>query len=299
MRGRLVDVPWGHMHIDCTGDTGATVILDSGLGDSFIEWNRVQEGVSKFARVCSYDRAGMGYSDSSPKPRDSTVFAQELHDLLHRAGINPPYILVGHSMAAFDIRLYQSLYQSDVAGLVFVDGSHPDQWKRLPPALQAINTKSIREARIWQYLTPIGVARIKGYCGDDAEIRAVECTYSDAQETAEEHSSFLESGAEVKRIAAKTIDIPVVVISHDPEHSDPDLSPDVNRDEKIVWSEMQNELTKISTKSSQIIALRSGHYIQTDRPDVVIGAIHEMVGATQATAIPGGAHAVSKLVTGG
>jgi pimeloyl-ACP methyl ester carboxylesterase len=284
MPGRLVDVGWGHMHIACTGDAGPTVILDSGLGDSFIEWKKVQEGVSEFAQVCSYDRAGMGYSDSSPGPRDSTVFAQELHDLLHRAGLTPPYILVGHSMAAFDIRLYQSLYQSDVAGLVFVDGSHPDQWKRLPPALQAINTKSIWEAKIWQYLTPIGVARTEGYCGDDPEIRAVECTYNDARETAEEHSSFSESGAEVKRMAAKTMDIPVLVISHDPEYTDPDLPPYVNRDAERVWSEMQNDLTKISAKGSQVIAARSGHYIQNDRPDVVIGAIHAMVGETQAAA---------------
>jgi pimeloyl-ACP methyl ester carboxylesterase len=120
MPGRLVDVGGYKMHIYCTGQGSPAVILDSGLGDSFISWQRVQPQIASFVRVCSYDRAGMGYSEASPRPRTSIVFAEELHQLLHNAGIAQPYILAGHSMAAYNIRLYASLFKSDVAGIVLV-----------------------------------------------------------------------------------------------------------------------------------------------------------------------------------
>jgi pimeloyl-ACP methyl ester carboxylesterase len=133
MPGELVDVGGYKMHIDCIGQGSPTVILDAGLGDSFVSWSKVQPRIAKFARACSYDRAGIGYSDPSPRPRTSKDFAEELHILLHNAGIPPPYLLVGHSMGGFDVRLYASLYPSEVAGMVLVDSSHPEQQKRLRP----------------------------------------------------------------------------------------------------------------------------------------------------------------------
>lgn len=109
MPGRLVHVGGYKMHIHSTGQGTPTVILDSGVGDSFLSWQNVQPQIANSVRVCSYDRAGMGYSETSPRPRTSIMFAEELHQLLHNAGIAPPYILVGHSMAAYNVRLYASL----------------------------------------------------------------------------------------------------------------------------------------------------------------------------------------------
>jgi pimeloyl-ACP methyl ester carboxylesterase len=276
MPGRLVDVGGYRMHLYCIGEAGPTVVLDSGLGDSFVEWKRVQGEVSTFARVCSYDRAGMGYSDWSPQARNSAFFARELHELLHRASISPPYILVGHSMAAFNIRLYASFYPNDVAGLVFVDGSHPDQLERFPPALHAMNARWIREGRLWQLVTPLGLARLLGYCGDDPEVRGVECTYNDARESADERSSFRKSAALVKETIVPS-GLPLLVISHDPKQRDSDLSPDLNRETNAAWAGMQEDLVRLSSKGTRIIATDSGHYIQNDRPDVVITGIRGMV----------------------
>ena len=277
MPGRLVDVGGRYrMHLYCTGEANPTVVLDSGLGDSFVEWKKVQHGVSQFTRVCSYDRAGMGYSDPSPKARNSAIFAQELHELLHRGGITPPYVLVAHSMAAFDISLYESFYHGDVAGLVFVDGSHPDQLERFPSALHAMNTGWIREGRLWQFVTPLGLARVLGYCGDDIEIRAVECTYADARETADERTSFRESAALAKETATH-LDIPLLVISHDPSHRDPDLSLNLDRELNSAWIDMQNDLAGLSSKGTRVIATGSGHYIQNDRADVVVNGIRGIV----------------------
>ena len=108
--GRRYDVGGFKMHIDCTGEGSPTVILESGLGDTYVSWRKVQPQIAKFTRVCSYDRAGLGYSDSSSQPRTSKVIAGELHALLKAAGIAPPYVLVGHSMGGYDVRLYASLY---------------------------------------------------------------------------------------------------------------------------------------------------------------------------------------------
>jgi pimeloyl-ACP methyl ester carboxylesterase len=162
MPGRLVDVGGYKMHIYCTGEGSPAVILHSGLGDSFISWQNAQPQIASYVRVCSYLRAGMGYSEANPRPRTSIVFAEELHQLFHNAGIAPPYILVGHSMAAYNIQLYASLFKSDVAGIVFVDGCHPDQLKRFPRALDAVNPEWIRQGRLLEFTVPIGMPRLLG-----------------------------------------------------------------------------------------------------------------------------------------
>ncbi len=156
------------MHIYCTGQGSPTVILDAGMGDSFISWRKVQPEIAKFTRVCSYDRAGIGYSDSSPRPSTSKDFAQELHMLLHNAGVAPPYVLVGHSMGGFDVRLYASLYRNEVVGMVLVDSSHPEQQKRLPPELKDLDATWLREQEFFEFTMPFGIPRLLGFCGNDA-----------------------------------------------------------------------------------------------------------------------------------
>jgi len=89
LEGRLLDVGGHTMHIDCTGEGSPTVILDSGLGDSYLSWRKVQPEIAKFTRVCSYDRAGLGYSEPSSQPRTSKVIAEELHALLQAASVSP------------------------------------------------------------------------------------------------------------------------------------------------------------------------------------------------------------------
>jgi pimeloyl-ACP methyl ester carboxylesterase len=116
MPGQLIGVGNYRMHIYCTGQGDPPVILDSGPGDSYMAWHNVQPEIARFVSVCSYDRAGMGYSEPSPRPRTSRVFAEELHELLHAARVAPPYILVGHSFGGFDVRVFASRYRSETAG---------------------------------------------------------------------------------------------------------------------------------------------------------------------------------------
>ena len=133
--GQLIDIGGWHLHLNCTESSRAsqsTVVLESGIGDFSVEWSLVQRGVSKLARVCSYDRAGDGWSEMGPHPRTFHQIAYELHTLLDKAGVKPPFVLVGHSYGGGLVRQYQSIYPSEVAGIVLVEGGVDNPRRILP-----------------------------------------------------------------------------------------------------------------------------------------------------------------------
>lgn len=276
MPGQLVDVGGYEMHINCTGRGTPAVILDSGLGDSYISWRQVQPQIAQFTRVCSYDRAGLGYSDTSPHTRISKDIAEELRTLLHNAGISPPYVLVGHSMGGFDVRLFASLYRSEVAGMVLVDSSHPQQQKRFPPALNDLDATWLREQEFLEFAMLFGLPRILGFCGDDAEVRAAECNFHSVHESVAELTAIAKSAAQTASTGSLG-DMPLAVLSHDPDKLQPDLPEDLVKPANDAWSQMQKELVRLSSRGSQVIAKNSGHYIQLDRPDVVAEAVRGIV----------------------
>src|SRR5215211_3955761 len=121
--GEIVDVGGYSLHINCVGQGSPTVLLDSGLGEFSAQWVRVQREVSGTTRVCAYDRAGMGWSEMGPEPRDAEQITSELHTLLKDAGIKGPYVLVGHSLGGLSMQTYAHRYPEEVAGVVLVDSS--------------------------------------------------------------------------------------------------------------------------------------------------------------------------------
>jgi pimeloyl-ACP methyl ester carboxylesterase len=276
MTGRLVDVGGYKLHIDCSGQGTPAVILDSGLGDSYISWSKVQPQIAKFTQVCSYDRAGLGYSDSSPRPRTSRVMAEELHTLLHNAGIVPPYTLVGHSMGGYNVRLFASLYQSEVAGMVLVDSSHPEQEKRFPPALNDLDKTWVREQEFLTFSLPFGIPRLLGFCGNDARVRAADCNFHSYREGLTALKTFPESAAQAAA-AGSLGDLPLAVLSHDPDLPQPDIPADLVKPMNDAWEQMQEELAHLSTRGTRTVAKNSSHYIQLDRPDLVVEAVREVV----------------------
>lgn len=276
MEGRLVDVGGHKMHIDCTGEGSPTVILDSGLGDSYLSWRKVQPPIAKFTRVCSYDRAGLGYSDPSSQPRTSKVIAEELHALLRAASVSPPYVIVGHSMGGYDVRVYTSLYRNEIVGMVLVDASHPDQENRFPPELKNMEGSWHREAQFIAYTMPIGIPRLLGLCENDPVTRAADCNWHSAREQLAEIGAFPESAAETAS-AGSLSDLPLAVLSHDPDKPSSDLPPDLAKPTNVAWEKMQEELAHLSTRGMQTVAKNSAHYIQIDRPDIVIDAVRNVV----------------------
>jgi pimeloyl-ACP methyl ester carboxylesterase len=289
MPGRLVEIVSGgsslYMHIDCNGQGTPTVVLDSGLGDSFVSWQKVQPQIAKFTRVCSYDRAGIGYSDSSPRARTSRDIAEELHSLLPAAGISPPYVVVGHSMGGYDVRVFAGLYRNEVAGMVLVDASHPDQEKRLPIELSDMEGSWLRQAEFLEFGMPFGIPRFLDLCDENPAVRAVECNFHTAREGIAEMKAFHESAKQASA-AGSLGDLPLAVLSHDPDKPSAELPVDLSRRTNEAWEKMQEEMAHLSTRGTQNIAKNSGHYIQMDRPDMVIDAVRRVVDQAQ-QATPG------------
>jgi pimeloyl-ACP methyl ester carboxylesterase len=130
--GRYVDVGGRRLYLESQGEGSPIVVFENGLGVSLEGWAIIQPEVAHFTRTIAYDRAGIGRSDRSRGPVDAVTIARDLHAALQAAGEPGPYVLVGHSLGGVLIRLFAHLYPDDVAGLVFVDSSHPEQETRLP-----------------------------------------------------------------------------------------------------------------------------------------------------------------------
>jgi pimeloyl-ACP methyl ester carboxylesterase len=157
--GLLVHVEGRQIHLQVRGadSDGPTVVLEAGMGSFSPNWYWVQEELAPLVRSVSYDRAGLGWSRRSRRPRDAQTIAMELRDALREAAIEPPYVLAGHSFGGLPVRAFADLYPELTAGLVLVDASHPDQWVRWPtPRADLILEVS---QRIFGWLGWLGVLR--------------------------------------------------------------------------------------------------------------------------------------------
>ena len=272
--GRFVEVAGLRMHLVCTGQGSPTVILDSGLSDTWLHWYKVQPEVAKLVRVCAYDRAGLGWSDPRPGPRTSRVIAEELHTLLRNAGVAPRFVLVGHSMGGLDVLMYASLYRAEVVGMVLVDSSHPDQYRRFPAEIKSGAAPWLRAMNRDRVLMPFGIPRLLGWCGTAlperrAEFRAFDCTAQQKLGTMAEIAGFNESLDQV-RATGSLGDLPLIVISEAPSDA-------ASKRFLSFWYPLQDELAHRSSRGRRVIAEGSSHQVHRDRPDVVSAAIREVV----------------------
>ena len=278
--GRLVDVGGHKMHLDCEGQGTPTVVLESGLWDDSMVWHKVQPEIAKLTRVCSYDRAGLGYSDPRPdQVPDSRNIARNLHMLLANAGVSPPYVLVGHSLGGIHIRVYEKLYPSDVVGMVLVDSWHPDQEDRLPPEMNKMQSRLYLKSKLWGLAVPLGIPRLLGACGV-----TVECHWQTVK-AREAEVQAIGASADEARHTASLDSMPLVVVSRDPEKGAAlgSIPPDVSHRFEHQWAQMQEELARLSANGSRVVATGSTRYVQIDRPDVVIAAIRRVLDATRST----------------
>jgi pimeloyl-ACP methyl ester carboxylesterase len=297
--GQMVDVGGYRLHINCQGEGGPTVVIEAAGGDSSLSWDQVRQEVAKFTRVCTYDRAGLGWSERSPKSRTAQNVVEELHSLLTQGGVEGPYVLVGHSIGGPYVRLYAHEYPDEVVGMVLVDASHEEQNLRFPEAYRQANDEFLQQVvsacRLPKLLNSIGLLAMSPEDYPDEYLPPLpEATkevfkgviLSDTryfEMLAEEYASVEESMAQVRAAQIGSLgDIPLVVLTRGLP-TDPDLlglSDEEAQQGEAVWDELQAELAALSSKGKQVIAEESGHYIHLDQPELVIDAIRDVVEAT-------------------
>ena len=307
--GRLIDVGGWRLHLNCTGEARAsqpTVILEAGIGDFSVEWSLVQSGVSKFARVCSYDRAGDGWSDLGPYPRTFHQIVYELHTLLDKAGAKPPFVLVGHSYGGWLVRLYASIYPADVAGMVLVEAGADNPWRMMPdgklvrsaelatqrpiPAVKVSNPLRVID------IPPAALAQMRvGIAGavkranepprdklppDAQRMRTwalAQLGHIAAAVNPFENEEIAALRAEREKSEHPLSDLPLIVLTRG-------ISEKEGPDGEAFAAEHRREHAALATMSRNgklIIATHSGHHIQLDEPDLVIKAIHEVLDAAR------------------
>lgn len=259
--GRLVDIGGWHLHLNCTGEAGATqptVILEAGLGDFSVEWSLVQPSVARFARVCSYDRAGDGWSELGPNPRTFRQIVYELHTLLEKAGERPPYVLVGHSYGGSLVRLYQSTYPSEVAGMVLVDAGADNPWRLLPDGNPPRDK------------LPLDAKRMRTWAlGRLGHVAAAVNPF--------EHEELAALRADRATREYPLGDMPLVVITRG-------ISEEEGPDGRAFEEERTKDhaaIAALSRSGKQMIAAKSGHHVQLDEPDLVVAAIQQVIAAAR------------------
>jgi pimeloyl-ACP methyl ester carboxylesterase len=273
--GELVDVGGYRLHIQCVGTGSPTVVLDAGLSGSSLDWNLVQPELGRTTRVCAYDRAGMGWSDPGPQPRTPRQIADELHTLLTNAGIAGPYVLVGHSLAGKNVRLFALTHPDQVAGMVLVDArSEYVDANTSPAEVQTFRRASAAQAILYRVARSVGLVRLIGASlwGGPAmprETRTEGMLLTTSQravdaQTAEGLERAADDGA--LQAAASLGDRPLIV-----------LAAEQNMTATPYWAEAQRRQAALSTEGRLIVPAGSGHYIHWEQPTLVIDAVRQVI----------------------
>jgi pimeloyl-ACP methyl ester carboxylesterase len=287
----MIDVGGYRLHLNCTGQGSPTIVLDAGLGESSLSWSKVQPEASKFARVCSFDRPGYGWSEAGPSPRTSAQIVKELHTLLTNAGEKGPYVLAGHSFGGYNVRLFAAQYPDETAGIVLVDSSHEEQFEKLPPVFTEAMRSMEWVMKSVPWMARLGILRIvgqpagnvKNYAPDAQQLAQGIGFRSNAFDGAvEEFKVLLESAAQVRAVKMPNGKLLlgdkalVVLMQGDVSKNPPQFSAEDLDAFKKVWLELQKDLAGRSSKGELIVAEKSGHYVLLDEPNLVIDALRRV-----------------------
>jgi pimeloyl-ACP methyl ester carboxylesterase len=247
-----------NLYIACYGVVGSpTVVLDAGWGGDSSGWFKIIPKIMPHTRICAYDRASMGQSDKQTELRTSGQIAEQLHTLLASANVKGPYIVVGHSIGGMNMLAFADRYRDEVAGLVLVDSSHPDQadrWLALLPTPAPNENESLASLR-----------------KDIPWVNPEDPTFPEPMDW----DTTLAQARSVKSLG----DLPLaVLVAVDPARNGwGDIPPELTAKLDQIWLDLHKEYAGLSTDSSLILAKKSGHFIQNDEPQLVIDAILNLV----------------------
>jgi len=295
IKEHLVDIGGGrHLNMACIGSGAPTVVFELGGLSHLLHWQKIQQPVSALTRACFYERAGFGFSDPAGRAITADNVADDLHTLLHAAGIAGPIVLVGHSLGGVYATHYTDKYESEVAGLVLIDPAFVDMLDPAanPAAAEMAQTYDqetaafqpcaalAREGKLSQ-TDPHGCFQVAaGRTPDEIKYLMHQFTRPDMYDSIIAEGGNLSSRAgqpavdylEIKQAARSWGDKPVIVLT---AGADPDQPKD--KGYAAFWKSGHDKLAARSTRGESIVVPNTAHYIQLDQPDQVVAAIRKVV----------------------
>jgi pimeloyl-ACP methyl ester carboxylesterase len=273
--GRLIQVGGHSLHLLCKGSAGPAVVIEQGAGELSRFWWPVQDEIAKFAQVCTYDRAGYGWSEQGRPRRTIEDRTRELHALLSNAGVQGPFIFVAHSYGGFIVRDYTSKYPAQVAGLVLVDtASESSIFQR---EVLDFYAKARVINRVVGCLSRIGVLRLLSHWVALDRFGIWLTKPSEYSALCDDLASLwrVPGSMRVAPTAGSLGALPMIVITHGQPFPGPFALLEKG------WSEGQAQLAALSSDSTLMVAENSNHIIQQDEPGLVVDAIRRMHTAVQ------------------
>ncbi len=305
-----------HLNLFCMGNGEPTVMFESGAGDSMVVWRHVQGEVAKVTRACAYDRAGYGFSDAATRASDARNTVDDFHGLLGAAHIRTPIVYVGHSIAGLYGALFAATYPNDVAGIVFVDPSFPDQFQKMSRVVAASGQTTAHlfaalSAQREEWHACAELAR-KGALATPATKAAKDCiSTGDSPDTLDdalrntltaqysqpknfetqisEYSSFTPQGdrpsadqVEVEAAKFGFGDKPLIVLTHSKPIPLPGLTPAQVAAADKAWHDGHDTIAAKSTRGSNTTVPNTGHYIEIDAPGAVIDGVKKVIAEVRA-----------------
>jgi len=270
-------------------------VLESGLDAlGSLSWSAVQDAIATTTRVCAYTRAGILWSDAAGAPFSIVGATSDLHAALQSGGEEAPFVLVGHSIGGLYSVKYTELYGADIAGLVLVDSSHPDQVERLERATGAPMTLATGVMSLGARIAWTGILRFADLDGappsaPPAVHKAVAAYMPIALPALVSEAKALPATFASTRASQRFGSRPLVVLTAMAEMSAEELqamsmTPEQGREKLAAWLALQNEIAGWSTDTRHELVRDSSHYIQFDRPDVVVRAVREIVDSIRSSA---------------
>lgn len=296
--GGMVDAGGRRLHVLTAGAGTPAVLFEAGIAASSVSWSHILPEIAKVARVCAYDRAGLAWSETDPRPRTLAHILEDLDVVIAKSGIERPLVLVGHSFGCFVVCAYAARHPADVAGLVLVDPPAASEWREPTPSRRRLLQRGVRLAYVGGFLARFGAVRaslalltggaprvpgtlIKTLGPTAArqlrhlvtQVRklprevypAVQAHWSDPKcfRALAGHLRVLQEAAAFMGALKRLPDVPLVILSSG------ELPADQMQEHR--------ELAKLSSSGRHVVAAQSGHWIQFDEPRLVIEAIHDVL----------------------
>lgn len=282
--GRMIEVGGYRLHLNCSGSGSPTVILDSGADAVSLHWFKVQPEVAKFTRVCSYDRAGYGWSDLAPTIPYVDENAKRLHTLLTNAGVASPFVMVGQSYGGLIVRMFEHQYPEEVSGAVLVESMHEDQFERLGG--------SQAPSPVWARKLASGAVRLGARVGlwrvlsDPTPINGVPPDLLAIHQAVEQRTSKYDAEMAMEGTGIQSLEqVRATKFADGPTpFGDKPLIILTSSASPSAWKDLQAELANLSTRGKYAVVQKSSHNIQLERPDAVTAAIREIVDTSRQSA---------------